>query len=260
MVRPFRSPDPVQSHGPAWQWPRSITVRTTEGIRQTRLFALEQAYCVGVSAARRGEFETVRACAAEALAHLGLDRPQQLPGPRGAPPWPAGVIGSMSHCPGYAITAVAWHKHLHGLGVDCEIAEPLTAIEQARVLRTDEVSAAVVQIAGPAWSRVVFSAKESLYKLWWPLCAEHLSFTDVAVTLHTDGAITFRDARDEIGGGPDDTLCINDVAGRWVLTGNRVVTVAWLTHAGHTDPASVPGILDLHAGAVDVRSGVHHRG
>ncbi|WP_306332212.1 4'-phosphopantetheinyl transferase [Streptomyces sp. KL109B] len=55
---------------------------------------------------RRNEFTTVRACAHDALAGLGLAPVPLLPDERGAPGWPPGVVGSMTHCPGYGAAAV----------------------------------------------------------------------------------------------------------------------------------------------------------
>src|SRR5688500_16527321 len=55
---------------------------------------------------RRREFGTTRACARTALGRLGVD-PVPIPrGPGGAPRWPAGIVGSLTHCAGYRAAAV----------------------------------------------------------------------------------------------------------------------------------------------------------
>ncbi|PZS40918.1 MAG: 4'-phosphopantetheinyl transferase, partial [Pseudonocardiales bacterium] len=56
---------------------------------------------------RRREFRTVRHCARQALRQLGLPPAPVLRGERGEPKWPAGVVGSMTHCAGYRAAAVA---------------------------------------------------------------------------------------------------------------------------------------------------------
>ncbi len=43
-----------------------------------------------------------------------------LPGQRGAPRWPAGVVGSMTHCAGYRAAVVARADEVTSLGVDAE--------------------------------------------------------------------------------------------------------------------------------------------
>jgi hypothetical protein len=55
---------------------------------------------------RRREFATGRACARTALAQLGVPGAAILPGARGAPQWPAGVMGSITHGAGYRACAV----------------------------------------------------------------------------------------------------------------------------------------------------------
>ncbi|MGW1719875.1 hypothetical protein [Streptomyces sp. NPDC002156] len=47
---------------------------------------------------RRHEFATVRRCAREALAALGLQPVPILPDRHGAPHWPATLLGSLTHC------------------------------------------------------------------------------------------------------------------------------------------------------------------
>ena len=72
-----------------------------------RLFPEEEALVARSVDKRRREFTTARRCAREALARLGVPPAPILPGERGAPRWPAGVVGSMTHCAGYRAAAVA---------------------------------------------------------------------------------------------------------------------------------------------------------
>lgn len=75
---------------------------------------------------RRQEFATVRACARTALERIGGPRVPLLPGERGAPGWPPGFIGSMTHCTGYrAAVVAAAGRGLASLGVDAEPHEAL---------------------------------------------------------------------------------------------------------------------------------------
>ena len=64
------------------------------------------------------EFTTVRACARLALERLDLRRPVQVPGPRGEPTWPTGIVGAMTHCQGYRAATVARASDFHSLGID----------------------------------------------------------------------------------------------------------------------------------------------
>ena len=84
------------------------------------LFPAEEAALGRAVDERRREFSTVRACAREALARLGLPPVPIVPGLRGAPQWPSGIVGSMTHCAGYRASAVARMQDMLILGLDAE--------------------------------------------------------------------------------------------------------------------------------------------
>jgi hypothetical protein len=65
------------------------------------LFPEEEAVVRNAVDKRRREFTTARVCARAALAKIGYPAAPILPGLRGSPGWPAGVVGSMTHCAGY---------------------------------------------------------------------------------------------------------------------------------------------------------------
>jgi 4'-phosphopantetheinyl transferase EntD len=67
---------------------------------------------------RRADFITGRWCARQALQRLGLS-PLELPiGVRGAPQWPGGVVGSISHDQGYCVAAVGHCAEFQNMGLD----------------------------------------------------------------------------------------------------------------------------------------------
>lgn len=69
---------------------------------------------------RLAEFSCGRACAHEALGMLNRDVHAILPGSRGEPLWPKGVVGSITHCEGYAGAIVALRKGCRSVGIDAE--------------------------------------------------------------------------------------------------------------------------------------------
>ena len=71
------------------------------------LFPEEEAAIARAVPTRRREFATGRWCARRALHDLGLPPAPIIPGERGAPGWPPGVVGTITHCPGYRGAAVA---------------------------------------------------------------------------------------------------------------------------------------------------------
>lgn len=150
------------------------------------LYPEEEAAISRAVAKRRDEFRTVRACARRALRELGLDRPPLVPGTHGAPSWPPSVAGSMTHCTGYRAAAVAWRSAVASLGIDAEPDEPVPAgvlasiALPAELARVDELTRTA---PGTAWDRLLFSAKESVYKAWYPLTRRWLGFEEARLSL-----------------------------------------------------------------------------
>ena len=70
------------------------------------LFVEEEQVIAHAVPVRRREYAVVRSCARVCLGRLGYPRVPILPGVGGAPIWPAGVVGSLTHCAGYAAAAV----------------------------------------------------------------------------------------------------------------------------------------------------------
>lgn len=147
----------------------------------TYLFPSEEACLTRAVDRRRREFTTVRLCARLALAQLGVPAAPLLPGEHGAPGWPDGIIGSMTHCAGYRGAAVAPVAALHALGVDAEPALPLPGGVLDLVSSSAErdlLSAHASRYPQIPWDRLLFSAKESVYKSWFPLTHRWLGFED----------------------------------------------------------------------------------
>lgn len=170
--------------------PAGAVVRATRGDLDTALYPEEEALVGRAVEKRRREFVTARACAREALAELGQPRRAILSGPHGEPLWPAGIVGSITHCDGYRACALARSNELRSIGVDAEPDLPLPdgllgdiALPEEREL----LSELVRQVPGTHWDRLLFSIKESIYKAWFPLAERWLGFEDaiVAIDLQT---------------------------------------------------------------------------
>jgi 4'-phosphopantetheinyl transferase EntD len=180
------------------------------------LFPEEEPFVARAVAKRRAEFTTVRACARRALATLGVPPAPLLPGERGAPRWPEGIVGSMTHCSGYRAAAVAPASHWRGIGIDAEEHAPLPpGVLDMIALPADRAALAALPADGPAWDRVLFSAKESVYKAWFPLARRFLDFLEAELTLSPDGTFAARILRE----GP-----VGEVSGRWAVGDGLVVT------------------------------------
>jgi 4'-phosphopantetheinyl transferase EntD len=154
--------------------------------RPVDLFPAEEAMVARAGDRRRREFATGRGCAHRALERLGVEAGPVLAGNRGEPVWPAGVVGSITHCHGYRGCAVARTAAMAALGIDAEPHEPLPDGLIERLAGAEEKSGlAELARAEPeiAWERLLFSAKEALYKAWYPLTQRWLGFDDAVLTI-----------------------------------------------------------------------------
>lgn len=160
---------------------------------ESALFPEERAAVARAVDRRRAEFATARACARRALADLGF-APIPIPrGDRGQPLWPKGVVGGITHCAGYRAAAVARTEDLVAVGIDAEPHTPLpdgvlthVSLPEERELLAD----LSVRDPAVAWDKLLFCAKEAIYKVWYPTAETWLGFTDARVTPLTDGTFT----------------------------------------------------------------------
>jgi len=189
------------------------------------LFPEEEAVVSRAVAKRRGEFATGRACARAALARLGFPPAPILPGPRRAPQWPPGVAGSITHCDGYRAAAVALVRDVASVGVDAEPNDALPAgvldhisLAQERAWLPGLAGAA----PGVSFDRLLFCAKESVYKAWFPLTGRWLGFEQAEVTIEPEAG-TFRAELLEpgpvLGGCP-----LTSFTGRWLARDGLLLT------------------------------------
>jgi enterobactin synthetase component D / holo-[acyl-carrier protein] synthase len=188
------------------------------------LFAEEEAVVRRAVDKRRREFTTVRDCARRALAELGYPPAPILPGPRGAPGWPAGVVGSLTHCPGYRAAAVARERDVRSLGIDAEPHEELPeGVLPAIALDAERAMLDRLRADRPAtcWDRLLFSAKESVYKAWFPLTGRWLDFAEARIELDGSGSFT---ARLLVPGPVVDGRQLAGFDGRWLVRNGLIAT------------------------------------
>jgi 4'-phosphopantetheinyl transferase EntD len=194
----------------------------------------ERALVAGSSAARQAEFATGRHCARLALASLSprFDRMPVLADARGAPVWPAGAVGSITHCPGWTGAVVARSPRfapgsgVRALGLDAGPAGHLPTGVLEVVASEGEQAALVAlgrQRPGIPWDAVLFGAKEAAYKAWYPLTSIVVAHDAVSVQLLPSGRFTAVVTADD----PTGRRAVHRVRGRWGV-GPRVVVVLGL--------------------------------
>lgn len=197
----------------------------------------ESVVLASATESRQREFAAGRACARAALAELGFADPGPiLPDQQRAPIWPPAVVGSITHCAGLVAAVVARADDWSAIGIDAEPAHPLPADVVHIVLDPVERDAlGRLPNTHVPWDRVAFSAKESVYKVWSPLCRTWLGFEDATIDLVPNGRFSARLRPADIGPLP------RTLTGQWAVADGFVVTALALRRtAAMRTP--VPGV------------------
>ena len=136
----------------------------------------------------------------------------------------------MPHCTGYRAAAVAHRRDVITVGIDAEPHESLPA-DVAGAIVLDEELAGLAKLAAAegavCWDRVLFCAKETVYKAWFPLTHRWLGFEQASVTIdapvigHTEGTFS---ARLLVTGPMIAGEQLTGFDGRWLISDGLVIT------------------------------------
>lgn len=131
---------------------------------------------------RQSEYFFGRLCARSALTALGLAHVHIGTGTGRAPSWPAGVVGSITHCNKIAAAIVAWDTQFRGIGIDIEevngepavidalLATAVSAVEMDRLADGLALFGRCLPVV------LVFSAKESFFKALYGTVRRYFDF------------------------------------------------------------------------------------
>lgn len=175
--------------------------------------------------ARRIDFLAGRRCALDALRAAGCAAPVALAvGVRGAPCWPAGYAGSISHDDGWAVAAACPLAIADGVGVDVQrrLAADACAEIRAQVASDADLAAGAPWMPVEAWLTLLFSAKESLFKALHARAGRYFEFRDVAVHAVDPARAVLALRLCTAVGGATRAGDVHDVAWHWL--GERVLT------------------------------------
>jgi 4'-phosphopantetheinyl transferase EntD len=200
--------------------PLSVAVAgASAGSVADALLGAEVDAVLGAIPARRHEFALGRTCARRALQQLGVTPLAIGVGEHREPLWPAGVVGSITHCSSFCAAAVVADGALRGLGIDVEDRQVLPQ-ETTELIMTPGEHATVE----PGSEIVLFSAKEAVFKAWWPVTGLWLDFADVDVTLNAQAGEFRADISARVAG---SNVTID---GRYALAAGLVLSAVALAH------------------------------
>ena len=158
----------------------------TMGDEYTLLSEEIDAFELSIPRVRR-QSGAARLVARELLAASGLPK-GPLPRARGgATHWPPGIVGSLAHDDEIAVAAIARAELFIGLGIDVEPSMPLPRELIERVATPGERKRYAGRVLE---SRVLFAAKEAVYKAQYASDEIFLEFHDIEVDLDLMRGVT----------------------------------------------------------------------
>jgi len=161
---------------------------------------------------RRRDFALGRACARQALAALGHGNAVIGRRDNGAPLWPDGIVGSITHTSGYGAALVSDASRFSGIGLDAERVGGVTQDLWPRLFGADERDylETLDEEDRKLAATLFFCAKEACYKAWR---METLPFREIHVTRREGGFSATRS---------DDSL-----KGRFAVQGDLLLAATW---------------------------------
>ena len=156
----------------------------------------------------------------------------------------------MTHCAGYRAAAVALASDVCAVGIDAEPNERMPAGVLGAVASEAEAERLRLLLAsrpGTAWDRLLFSAKESVYKAWFPLARQWLGIPDLVAPLLAEEADVVIDPSGGFRAALARPLALGsgretwELAGRWSCDANHLMTSIVLLAAEGTEASHSSG-------------------
>jgi 4'-phosphopantetheinyl transferase EntD len=174
---------------------------------------------------RQREFATGRWCARNLLADMGVGKKEIRRGKNNEAVWPEGICGSITHTKGACCVIAAFQTNYETVGIDIEKATRLIRSPARRLfLNKDEIDWTSGLPAGsPDVYLTIFSIKESMYKMLYPLVKKVIPFSALSVLrLKDDGVFSCHVNKDL-----NEAISLGRILhGQWFKNENWLVTVA----------------------------------
>lgn len=107
--------------------------------------------------------------------------------PDGTPQWPTGFVGSVTHTKNYVAAVMAKKNDVLSIGIDAELIEHKNVADEITdlILTPEEIINHKEKYTDlldfPSYTLLLFSAKESIFKCFYPLVQKFFNFTDVII-------------------------------------------------------------------------------
>lgn len=134
---------------------------------------------------REHEWLAGRYCAKKALEEIGACAAKPLGSFNRMPIWPEGVSGSISHTQSTAIAVAG--ANLFGAGIDCEVLMDHAQTKRRAPYFVREEETPLVEMNPELAPTLIFSAKEALFKCFYPRCYSYFGMLEAKVVSFGNG-------------------------------------------------------------------------
>lgn len=221
------------SHMPDLLFPTNVLVRRVEitAGQAMPLFPAEEMAIERAVDRRKREFAAGRACARDALGELGI-APCSIPvGDYGMPVWPAGVVGSITHEGDVACAAVALSQEYASIGIDLAYAGSVTADLASLIFGSEEADLPSCLPSTIDRLSLLFSAKESVYKCFYPLVRKFIEFHDALILWDCPEDSPHGQFRVMFSAPDYNHFPGAQIVGRWMIDRRHIYTSAFVRSA-----------------------------
>ena len=139
------------------------------------------------SVSRKEHFRSGRICAGEVISKLGARGQPVLRDPQTREPlWPEGISGSITHSGNWAAAAAGKSSDVSGIGIDLEDLERQVDSRISRHVCIPEEQKWLQECGEDFLEqnlKIIFSAKESIFKAFFPYTRTYLHFHDARILM-----------------------------------------------------------------------------
>ena len=139
------------------------------------------------SVSRKEHYRSGRICAEEVLSKLGARGQPVLRDPQTREPlWPEGISGAITHSGNWAAAAAGKTSEVSGIGIDLEDLERQVDSRISRHVCIPEEQKWLQECGEDfleQYLKIIFSAKESIFKAFFPYSRTYLHFHDARILM-----------------------------------------------------------------------------
>ncbi|MFK8115405.1 MAG: 4'-phosphopantetheinyl transferase [Rubripirellula sp.] len=177
-------------------------------------------------AKRDREFRLGRLCASRALQSFDVSTFVAVAEDR-SPVWPEGMVGSISHSNRSVWAAVSRKTEILSIGIDTETTQKVGSFDIRESIANDAEwnVLASLNFDQATTLALVFSAKESFYKCWYPVTKQFFDFSQATVVeADSQQLILATDCSN-----PNFTTQPQRLSVRFLVRAGEVYTATWMT-------------------------------